>query len=528
MLGTFDTSADEVKGRLVQASRAISRFRRVPPQVCDSSMAPEAAERLLKRRVVSMAATFCATNNSDVDVDESRWACCGTTFSRLPDIQRHIVGQHTHCVDECARKVYECLRVQGPPFQGAQSVPTVPGGAQPVSLAQVKRCPLACVTKADGPCQSCGSAFEVAGYGLRPSQPVCPSADAGALQLNPRMELEATAIPILVGVDEIQNSPDAKDDGVVLLFYHYTTLTMPALVVQWLRDLCSGLDLVGKLRVSSEGLNGTLSGTEPSTTAFIAEVLRLSPLAEEMTPLDFKRSTGPVKAFSELKITLVSEIITIGIDPRVLPQTRAAERLSPQEFHEIVSRRENDVLILDVRNFFEHRIGRFDRAVTPDLRKFSYFPEYFAANADMFRSKKVLTYCTGGIRCERASACLLDLGVCTSVHQLHGGIHRYLEEFPNGFFRGKLFVFDDRLSISTNRDVLGTCFSCNAAHDDYKFCSTDGCRIMVLICDSCRLRGVTTCCSECGQCDDRQSQPACLCVRSRSRCPREHVEAQLT
>ena len=99
---------------------------------------------------------------------------------------------------------------------------------------------------------------------------------------------------------------------------------------------------------------------------------------------------------------------------------------------------DSDVLLLDCRNFYETRVGTFAGAVRPDIRKFAYFPEYCRANADMLRDKTVLMFCTGGIRCERGSSYLKSLNVSREVYQLDGGIHKYLERYPNGLYRGKL------------------------------------------------------------------------------------------
>lgn len=151
-------------------------------------------------------------------------------------------------------------------------------------------------------------------------------------------------------------------------------------------------------------------------------------------------------------------------------------------------------LLLDCRNYYESRIGHFDGALCPDIRKFSYFPEYVRANRALFQDRTVLMYCTGGIRCERGSAVLLQETGAAAVLQLGGGIHRYLEAFPEGLYRGALYVFDERGTIRTNAEVLTGCASCGVEWDAYASCRSPHCRLLVLCCEGCRaevsLRGV--------------------------------------
>ncbi|KAG7253831.1 hypothetical protein CRUP_020087 [Coryphaenoides rupestris] len=176
--------------------------------------------------------------------------------------------------------------------------------------------------------------------------------------------------------------------------------------------------------------------------------------------------------------------------------------------------------------------GQFSQCLAPNIRKFSYFPDYVDQNLDLFRDKKVLMYCTGGIRCERASAYLLSKEVCKEVYQLKGGIHKYLESFPDGFYRGKLFVFDERYAISSNADVISECRYCSAPWDQYQLCTTLFCCQLVLSCPACRVAGRTACCAACQSKDLRQEEesgatgPAqikeeCECTDQRPRIPQD-------
>lgn len=143
-------------------------------------------------------------------------------------------------------------------------------------------------------------------------------------------------------------------------------------------------------------------------------------------------------------------------------------------------------------------------------------------------------YCTGGIRCERGSAYLRAKGVCKEVFQLKGGIHKYLEEFPDGFYKGKLFVFDERYALAYNNAVVSECSYCGAPWDQYKLCSTPQCRQLVLTCSTCRGQGFTACCVTCQDKGSRQAlgptqnsfKEECECTARRPRIPEEQ-HAQL-
>eukprot|EP00058_Branchiostoma_floridae_P005022 XP_002590510.1 hypothetical protein BRAFLDRAFT_86181 [Branchiostoma floridae] len=171
--------------------------------------------------------------------------------------------------------------------------------------------------------------------------------------------------------------------------------------------------------------------------------------------------------------------------------------------------------------------GHFLGAVAPDIRKFSYWPEYVDKNTQFFQDKTVVMFCTGGIRCEKGSAYLKSKGVCKDVLQLEGGIHKYMEKYPNGYFRGKLFVFDDRYAIPANSDIVGECFYCKEAWDKYQPCSSAHCHQLVLSCDRCTAAGYTACCRECQLQAARDSaqgvrcREECACTKGRRRIPVE-------
>lgn len=314
--------------------------------------------------------------------------------------------------------------------------------------------------------------------------------------------------------------------GRVLLYYCYTEVADPHTVCAWQKELCEKLHLTGKVRVASEGINGTVGGSCISTELYI-QAMCSSPVFN-MSRDDFKMSEGGAESFKELKVGVYREIVPMGVDPRILSYRLAGTHLEPEQFHREVETllseggNNTDTILLDCRNFYESKIGQFTHCLAPNIRKFSYFPDYVDQNLDLFRNKRVLMYCTGGIRCERASAYLRTKEVCKDVLQLRGGIHRYLEQFPKGHYRGKLFVFDERYAISFNDDVISDCRNCGAPWDQYELCSSASCRQLVLSCPGCRQGGLTACCPTCQSNHSASAlspKEECECTAARPRIP---------
>lgn len=277
----------------------------------------------------------------------------------------------------------------------------------------------------------------------------------------------------------------------VSLFYHYIDISDPNTLAEKLLPFGEKLKLAGRIRVSTEGINGTFGGDEESVTAFHAEVheaLRsvASNPAQPLEPLDFKVSAGNETNFPEgWRVRVCKELVTMGELASDISWREAAPHLPPDKFREEVL--EGNVVVLDVRNQYEHAIGRFRGAVLPPIRQFSDFPQYLQQNKELFQDRRVLMYCTGGIRCERASAYMKEAGFASSVAQLKGGIDRFLNTYPSGgdAFEGKNLVFDTRMAVSTSDPtIVGRCIACDALWDNYSGnwrCSY--CRARVLICN---------------------------------------------
>jgi predicted sulfurtransferase len=279
----------------------------------------------------------------------------------------------------------------------------------------------------------------------------------------------------------------------VVLFYKYIHIERPHAFRDWQRELCTQLNLKGRILIAFEGMNGTASGDEAMIDAYI-ETMKQHPLCAD---IDFKTSYASDECFPKLKVKVRNYIVNFGAAAHTVSVNNAGVHLKPHEFHARLSANEQGTIVLDARNAFEARIGKFANAVVPPIDYFRDLPAYIDANSELFKDKTVLMYCTGGIRCEIASAYLKSKNVAKEVYQLEGGIHRYVEAFPEGHFRGKNYVFDGRIAMGINDDVLSTCISCDVSCDDYTNCVNVTCNKHCLLCTTCTTALQGTCSIAC-------------------------------
>jgi predicted sulfurtransferase len=278
----------------------------------------------------------------------------------------------------------------------------------------------------------------------------------------------------------------------IILFYKYVSIANPESTRGELLELCQKLGLKGRVLLATEGINATLAGSLDSINNFIS-FMSAHKLFNE---IDFKDSHGSVDDFPRLEIKVKKEIVKLGIDPDVLSALDGGTHLTPKEAHELIATNKN-LVILDARNNYESCIGTFDNAIRPDIKNFREFPQYINENTDLLKDKEVLMYCTGGIRCERASAYVQKKGIAKKVYQITGGIHRYVEQFPDGFFKGKNYVFDNRISLKVTDDILGSCLICQASADNYYNCMNARCNKHFIGCDTCIEQLQRTCSERC-------------------------------
>ncbi|KAJ0976430.1 hypothetical protein J5N97_018395 [Dioscorea zingiberensis] len=297
----------------------------------------------------------------------------------------------------------------------------------------------------------------------------------------------------------------------VLLYYKYAEIPDVLALAVFYESRCRALGLLGRVRVAPHGVNVTIGGKMSSLEKHIAE-MRSDTLFDGT---DFKLASCDQPSddkiakecgFTNLSIRIVKELVTLSSDPSLKsPEiSDAGKHLSAMDFHSFLQDAENAVdsqesihqklILLDARNVYETRIGKFQipnvKTLDPEIRQYSDLPAWIEEHSDQLRGKQVLMYCTGGIRCEMASAYIRSKGVgFENVFQLFGGIQRYLEQFPDGgYFKGKNFVFDHRISVgSQDGNILGTCLICGLPFDDYSSrCRCMHCRMLVLVCYSCQ------------------------------------------
>lgn len=283
--------------------------------------------------------------------------------------------------------------------------------------------------------------------------------------------------------------------GKIILFYKYVDIAYPKQIVKWQTKLCTELGLKGRIILAHEGINGTLGGDNVAIDRY-KNLMLSHPLFDG---IDFKESAGDARCFPRMQIKIKDEIVKLGIDSKTLTPKQGGKHLSPQQVHALLQHKPDDLVVLDARNACESAIGSFKDAIKPEIQYFRQFPAYIDQHLDMFKDKKVLMYCTGGVRCERATAYLNTKGVAKEVYQLEGGIHKYLEQHPDGFFRGKNYVFDARLSMHTNNDILTSCLLCDTSCDTYDNCANASCNKHFVCCNTCKESFKNTCSLVCKQ-----------------------------
>lgn len=281
----------------------------------------------------------------------------------------------------------------------------------------------------------------------------------------------------------------------ILLYYVFTPLADPEAVRLWQRDLCESLGLRGRILISKDGLNGTVGGDLAAVKKYVRKTREFAPFKD----IDFKWSegtgldeNGASLDFPRLVVKVRDEIVSFGAADELVVDgsgvVGGGTKLDPEELHQLVSERGDDVVFFDGRNAFEAEIGRFKNAIVPDVANTREFAaELDSGKYDHLKGKPVVTYCTGGIRCEVLSGLMKSRGF-GEVYQLDGGIVRYGEAFgDDGLWDGSLYVFDQRMSVefSDRAAVIGTCIVCGDATKNILNCRDLSCREQLVVCTDC-------------------------------------------
>ena len=227
----------------------------------------------------------------------------------------------------------------------------------------------------------------------------------------------------------------------IAALYHFTPFDDPAALRAPLIETCEQAGVVGTLLLATEGINGTIASTREGIDTIIAYI-RALPGCEDLI---WKESEASEQPFYRMKVRLKREIVTMGVEG-VSPAARVGHYVAPEDWNDFIA--QDDVVLIDTRNDFEVAIGSFEGAIDPNTKSFGEFPDWWRANAKRFEGKRVGMFCTGGIRCEKATSWLVDEGH-DNVFHLKGGILKYLEDVPEAESRwhGQCFVFDERVSV---------------------------------------------------------------------------------
>jgi UPF0176 protein len=266
----------------------------------------------------------------------------------------------------------------------------------------------------------------------------------------------------------------------VLLFYKYVTIEDPHKLMGDYKALCEKHELKGRTIIAEEGINGTLEGTLENTEKFLEEFLH----DDRFEDIHIKKSKGEGDSFPRLMVKVRNEIVGTRFPKEIDPRVQTAPHMSAEELHTLYEK-QDDFIILDMRNSYEYASGHFENSLDPGMDASRQLPDIIK-KLNVHHDKKIITVCTGGVRCEKMSAYLLQKGF-KNVHQLDGGMHTYMEKYPEGHFKGTLFTFDDRLvmNFGGKREIVGKCKRCEAPNEQYQNCANAECNMLFLICNDC-------------------------------------------
>ncbi len=275
----------------------------------------------------------------------------------------------------------------------------------------------------------------------------------------------------------------------ILLYYKFTPVKDPELLRLWQKTLCDSLGLKGRILVGPQGINGTVGGEIDVLKAYV-KATKQYPGFKDIT---WKWSDGSKDNFPRMMVKLKPELVAfetwneIEVDEKGV--VGSGPHLKPEQVHELIEEHGDDVVFFDGRNQYEAKVGRFKNAVVPDTRTSRDFvTELDSGKYDDLKSKKVITYCTGGVRCELLSAMMKKRGF-EDVYQIDGGIVKYGEKYADeGYWEGNLYVFDGRMGMnfSDKAKVIGECIHCKGKTSNYENCALAECNDLVLICEQCK------------------------------------------
>ena len=268
----------------------------------------------------------------------------------------------------------------------------------------------------------------------------------------------------------------------VLLYYNYVTINDPEAFKDEHLAYCKKLGLKGRIYVSQEGINGTVSGTVEQTNQYMEDLTSQTGFEDT----NFKIDEADHHVFKKMKVKNRKEIVSLHLEDKnkssdIDPNTLTGRHLEPEEFREALL--DEEVIVLDARNDYEYDVGHFRGAVRPDIKAFHELPQWIKDNKELFMDKKVVTYCTGGIRCEKLSGWMLREGF--DAAQLKNGIHNYSTDpkTQGDLWDGAMYVFDERLTVPINKHehiIVGKDWFDNQPCERYVNCANPQCNKQII------------------------------------------------
>jgi UPF0176 protein len=287
----------------------------------------------------------------------------------------------------------------------------------------------------------------------------------------------------------------------VLLFYKYITFPDPEKFCNEHLLFCQQNNILGRVWIAHEGINGTVSGLWEDVEKYKSEIRKYP----EFSDIWFKEDLNDAHAFNKIHVRVKKEIVNASFGEVDLSKT--AKRLKPEELNKFYESGK-EFIIVDARNDYESRIGKFKNAITPVMNTFREWTEV-AEELKPYKDKTVVTYCTGGIRCEKASAYLVEKGF-KDVYQMDGGIWNYINQFPDKYWEGSVFVFDERRIVTpnTNEEIkhIGKCYYCGSLSSYYINCHNQDCDKLLITCYECKVKNDYCCSDSCRRSPNRRKR----------------------
>jgi UPF0176 protein len=273
----------------------------------------------------------------------------------------------------------------------------------------------------------------------------------------------------------------------VILYYKFVPVNDPAMTMRWQKELCARLSLKGRIIISPHGINGTLGGDIENLRGYKREMNR----SVTFKGITYKWSDGDGKEFPRLSVKVRDELVAFKV-PEIKVDEKGVvgggKHLKPEQVHKLVEERGDDVVFFDGRNAYEAAVGKFKNAVVPDTKTtHDFVKEIRSQKYDHIKDKPVVTYCTGGVRCEILSVIMKEEGF-KEVYQIDGGVVKYGEKYKDdGLWEGVLHIFDDRMQhrFSDKSKDIGVCVHCDGKTSNYINCANIACNRLVLVCQAC-------------------------------------------